>query len=358
MINIKDLLRLKIDLLIEGVALKGNFNLGSRALLSSVSEGIHFVIFKDIYITTSIQEDSSYSLCKSDTDNTIYLEGEKALSLKAELIPEGKYYGAKLLDGTLMENVGTFQTDRLRISAYKGCNFVINDESCKFCEVSQIKSQRKNGLEHIAELVRYSECLEKRIKHYLISGGTPPEDGWGHFIDVCQTVRKNTKKSIYAMFSPPPNLEIIKQIVDAGVEDIAINIELYNSNTSAKIIKGKNRIGIDRYFEALEYAVTLLGKKGNVKSVLVVGLENYEDTLIGVEELAKRGVMPILSIFKPVKGTPLENSPAPERNDLANIWEKSQNICERFSLTLGPLCKCCQNNTLTIPINNQYFKYE
>ena len=115
------------------------------------------------------------------------------------------------------------------------------------------------------------------------------------------------------MFSPPPYLTIIKQIVDSGVQDIAINIELFNSDLSAKVIKGKSRIGIDKYFEALEYAVTLIGNKGNVKSLLIVGIESYGDTLLGVEELAKRGVMPILSIFKPVKGTPLENYPTPSK---------------------------------------------
>jgi len=355
----KETLNLKIDLLLNGVALAGKFDLGSRAFLNSVSDGVHFVIFEDVYITTSIKANSPYILCRDETTNAIFLKGKEiTYPLKVEIIPEGKYFGIKTSDGTSMENIGTFQTDRLRISAYKGCGFVMNDEGCKFCEASHVKIQRKNRLEHISELVKYTECYEERIKHYLVSGGTPPDDGWEHFVDVCRTIRENTQKPMYAMISPPPELNIIKQIVDTGVQDIAINIELFNSNLSAKIIKGKNRVGINNYFKALEYAVTLLGNGGSVKSLLVVGIEDYNDTLRGVEELAKRGIMPILSVFKPIKGTLLENYPMPKKEDLIPIWETAQSICERFSLTLGPLCKCCQNNTLTLPINNKYFKYE
>ena len=160
------------------------------------------------------------------------------------------------------------------------------------------------------------------------------------------------------MISPPPDLNVINQIVGVGVQDLSINIELFNTELSRRIMAGKNRIGIKRYFETLEYAVKLLGNKGSVKSILIVGIENYNDTLNGVEELAKRGVMPILSIFKPIKGTPLENFHHPKTDDLITIWESAQRICEKYSLTLGPLCKCCQNNTLTIPISDMYFKYE
>ena len=356
--NDKEILSLKIDLLLNGVALNGEFDLKQKAFLSSVSDGIRFVIFDDIYITTSINSKSPYTLHKKKASDTISLFGKAISPLKVELIPEGKHFGAKSSDGTMMENIGTFQIDRLRISAYKGCDFVTNNEGCEFCEVSHVKIQRKNRLEHISELIKYTEQHENRVKHYLVSGGTPPDNGWKHFIEVCQTVREHTLKPIYAMFSPPPNLGVIKQIIDSGVHDLAINVELFNSVLSAKITKGKNKIGVNKYFEALEYAVKLLGNNGSVKSMLIVGLESYSDTLSGVEELAKRGVMPILSIFKPIIGTPLENLPAPSIDDLAATWEIAQNICEKYSLTLGPLCKCCQNNTLTIPVNDKYFSYE
>lgn len=355
--DIIDSLKLKIDLLINGVSLIGIFDLNSGAFLNSISDGVHLIIFKDIYITASINKKSLFVL-KKDADENIFLIVPNEFTIKVEIVPTGRYFGVKSTDGTLMENIGTFQTDRLRISAYKGCDFVIKNEECKFCESSFKRTQLKNKLENISELISYSEKYEDRIKHFLVSGGTPPDNGWDHFINVCKVIRNNSIKPIYAMFSPPPMLHIIKEIIDAGVQDIAINIELYNRSKSKQIIQGKTRLGIKKYFESLEYAVELLGNYGNVKSVLIVGLENYNDTLRGVENLAKKGVMPILSIFKPIKGTPLENLPFPKRDDLIIVWKEAQEICERYSITLGPLCKCCQNNTLSIPINSKYFNYE
>jgi uncharacterized radical SAM superfamily protein len=351
-------INLKIDLLINGVALDGEFDLEPRNFLDSISDGINFIIFEDIYITASIKKESPYILYFNKTNGDIFLKGKNIHTLNVKLISKRKYFGVKTSDGAMMDDIGTCQTDRLRISAYKGCKFQINNEGCKFCESYYKKTQHKNQLEHISELIKYVECHEERIKHYLVSGGTPPDNGWDHFVDVCKTINKNSIKPIYAMFSPPPHLKIIKRIIEAGVQDVAINIELFNQNFSIKIMKGKHRIGIDKYFKALEYSVEILGNKGNVKSLLIVGIENYSDTLAGIEELAKRGVMPILSIFKPIKGTPLENFPVPKKEDLVAVWENAQNICEKFNLTLGPLCKCCQNNTLSIPINSKYFKYE
>jgi len=356
--DIETILCLKIDLLINGVTLDGEFDLDSRAFLDSISKGVNIILFEDIYITASIKEESPYTLFVNKINDSVFLKGKDLPSLNVKLVPKGKYSGIKTSDGTMMDDIGTFQTDRLRISAYKGCKFQVNNEGCKFCELSYKKTQRKNRLEHISELIKYTERYEEHIKHYFVSGGTPLDHEWNHFIDVCQTIRRNSIKSIYAMFSPPSNLKIIKQIIETGVQDVAINIELFNPSFSAKIMNGKHQIGINRYFEALEYSVKLLGNKGNVKSLLIVGIEDYSDTLAGVEELAKRGVMPILSIFKPIIGTPLENFPIPKKEDLVAVWSDAQNICEKFDLTLGPLCKCCQNNTLTIPINSKYFKYE
>jgi adenine C2-methylase RlmN of 23S rRNA A2503 and tRNA A37 len=349
-------LELKIDLLLNGVSLKGEFDLSSRAFLNSISDGIHIILKDDIYITATVNKESLFILEKV-SESLILLHTTKN-SHTVKVVPTGKYFEKKSSDGTWLEDIGTFQTDRLRISAFKGCSFVLKNEGCKFCEASYKRKQRRNKISNIVELVSYCERNEERIKHYLVSGGTPPENGWDHFINVCKAIRNQTNKSIYAMFSPPPTLDTIDKIVDAGVQDVAINLELFNREKSIEFIPGKTKLGFNKYSQSLEYSVKLLGNRGNVKSLLIVGLEDYSDTLNGVEYLAQRGIMPILSIFKPVMGTPLEYYPTPNKDDLIDIWMKSQEICEKYSLTLGPLCKCCQNNTLTIPVNDNYFKYE
>ena len=159
------------------------------------------------------------------------------------------------------------------------------------------------------------------------------------------------------MLSPPPDLNFINSVVDAGVNEIGINMEFYDRKLSRLLMPGKASADADVYYKNLEHAVNLLGAEGAIRSILIVGLEPLENTVQGVRELASRGVMPILSIFKPLENTALANHPLPSRDLLISAWEKAQSICEHYSLTLGPLCKCCQNNTLSLPVNNKYRMY-
>ena len=143
----------------------------------------------------------------------------------------------------------------------------------------------------------------------------------------------------------------------AGVDEIAINIEIFDRNIASKLMPAKGSIPLYRYFNSLDYAVSLWGKSGNVRSILIVGLEQPETTLAGVSKLVERGVMPILSPFRPIPNTPLAHYPPPAPESMIYIWQKAQDIAENAGMTLGPLCICCQNNTITLPINSKYRLY-
>lgn len=42
---------------------------------------------------------------------------------------------------------------------------------------------------------------------------------------------------------------------------------------------------------------------------------------------------------------------------MRRVWEEGQAICERYGVTLGPLCVACQNNTIALPVNEAYCHY-
>ena len=154
------------------------------------------------------------------------------------------------------------------------------------------------------------------------------------------------------MFTPPPppeNLNILKEYYEAGVTEIGFNIELFDQNTALKYMPGKGKITRQEYFKALEEAVKYWGRTGKVRSLIIVGLESENYLLQGIQELCKIGVMPILSVFRPIPGTDTENIVPPSNHFLRNIYRKGTMICNEFSLHLGPECPSCQNNTLSLP---------
>jgi hypothetical protein len=82
---------------------------------------------------------------------------------------------------------------------------------------------------------------------------------------------------------------------------------------------------------------------------LVIGLEKENTLLQGILELCNIGVMPILSVFRPIPGTETEHIVPPSNEYLRYIYHIGTDICAKYGLHLGPDCPACQNNTLSLP---------
>jgi len=86
-------------------------------------------------------------------------------------------------------------------------------------------------------------------------------------------------------------------------------------------------------------AVSIFGNKGEVRSVLIIGIENIKDSLKCIETLASLKVSPILSPFRPVKDTPMQNYPFPDEKLFYEIWEESEKIVKNYNLSCREHCE-------------------
>ena len=240
-------------------------------------------------------------------------------------------------------------TDRLRIHHTLSCCMKKQGIGCKFCEVPT--SDRSISIDDILYVVDFYLEHANTFRHFLIGGGSEPREiEYKSILRVVKHVREKSSKDIYVMSLPPPeNLNILKEYYEAGVTEIGFNIELFDQNTALKYMPGKGKITRQEYFKALEEAVKYWGRTGKVRSLIIVGLESENYLLQGIQELCKIGVMPILSVFRPIPGTDTENIVPPSNHFLRNIYRKGTMICNEFSLHLGPECPSCQNNTLSLP---------
>ena len=155
------------------------------------------------------------------------------------------------------------------------------------------------------------------------------------------------------MSIPPSDLEIISKLYNAGISEMAFNIEIFDDNLAIKYMPGKGRISREHYYKALTKATSLCGKNGNVRSMVIIGLEPEETLLTGIEKLCQIGVQPMLSIFRPMENTLLEYLLPMTCQKIYELYLKIHNICFKYGQSLGPTCIYCQNNTLAIPL-----KYE
>ena len=249
------------------------------------------------------------------------------------------------------KEVAFLSTDRLRVHISNNCRFKIKGEGCQFCNITG-----KCG--HIdlsvTEKVVEDYCQNaKGLKHFLVGGQTAEKQYDDDIIKVIEIIRRHARFApIYAMLIPYDN-SFIKRMCDAGLTQLAFNIEIFDDELAKKYMPGK-RSGTDKntkddYIQRLEYATTLLGRRGNVRSMLIVGLEPEESLVKGCEELATRGIQPILSIFRPLPHTPLDYMNPPSMHFLFEAYKKIADICKKNNLRVGPECINCQNNTLALP---------
>lgn len=100
-----------------------------------------------------------------------------------------------------------------------------------------------------------------------------------------------------------------------------------------------------------------MGGNGRVRSILVIGLEDAETTLRGVDFLASLGCDPVLSPFRPSRGTALTALEPPTDEYLMRVYDRALGIVAAHGVRLGPCCIPCQHNTLVLPDGSPDYWY-
>lgn len=327
-----------------------------------ISEGIEIVIGETTYINAPINPMWSDNPLKLITDGTgnFMIRLDNGSIIKIKIIPKPLYYNCATPTGTkLIQFIHTF-TDRVCISPKGTCWFRNQDNQCRFCHLGTRKYQ-DTALVPDEIIFAVEKAVNDPVlpaKHILVSGGTPglKHSDFKNYIDLFKGLKDQFDIPLYFMTCPPQFFNAMEIFKNAGVDEIGINIEIYNTLIAKQLIPGKARmIGRDTYFKTLINAVGCFGKT-NVRSILIVGLEPFDSTLDGVRNLASIGVAPILSPFRPVRNTALESHPVPTGSEFYDVLIRADGICHEYDVFLGPACYACQNNTLNLD-NDRYHFY-
>ena len=122
---------------------------------------------------------------------------------------------------------------------------------------------------------------------------------------------------------------MVDQLFNAGVDRIAMSLEIWDEELAIKIMPGKMKYaGRERLLKALEYVASKYGK-GKACSSFIIGLEPAESVLEGADFLASKCIVSIASVWIPF-GRPVGGSmKAPGfgyhqevKNGLADIYRK------------------------------------
>lgn len=246
-------------------------------------------------------------------------------------------------------DISFLATDRLRIHHSLGCAYKTAHKGCMFCDVPASMNSLK--IEDIYEVIDW-HLKNSDFNHILIGGGSSVRDlEPSRILSIIRYIRMHTNKSIYLMSLPPRKPEILSEYFQAGLDEIAFNIEIFDRKQALRFMPYKGAISLSEYQNALICAVKLWGNTGKVKCLLVYGLETDKSFLSGIHWFASHGVQPIISVFRPLRNTEMQDRIPPESGSLQKIYFDTLSICQSYNLYPGPECLFCQNNTLSIPID-------
>ncbi|MBQ6430862.1 MAG: ATP-grasp domain-containing protein [Oscillospiraceae bacterium] len=242
-------------------------------------------------------------------------------------------------------------TDRLRIKMVMGCEFKSLGVGCRFCNLPI--SKHRFTTQEIVTALNNVKRRKLPFRHILIGGGTCVEpEIWDNIIELCHFLKNDAyfqDKPISLMSILPP-VEKLQPLKNAGIEEVAFNLEISDDALAKELMPGKRSQDKMTFYAVLCEAVRVFGI-GNVRSALLVGLEQGDTTVSEVRGLADIGVIPCLSAFRALPDSEYENTLHPTNEFLRTVYDKSSSslaglkggICE-----LGPQCHACRNNMLVI----------
>lgn len=333
---------------------------------SGASGGLDLILPGGIHVNAPVNEtfaaDSILQLGYDQGELALFRGEQKLVQVALQPIP--RYYDSLTTDGVPMVRIGQMCSGDRFCYGMTGafCFFWREDRRCGFCTTGL------NGDQDAAQKTarQLLETLDLAVtdpslpaKHILIGGGTPEGEDMGAKLasQLCYAIKSRFNISCYVMICAPLKNDYIQMLRDSGADELGLNLELYSDQAWKELIPGKNQyIGRERYLSALEFAVSVFGPI-NTRSLLIVGLEDPEYTIAGAERLASMGVMPILSPFRPLKGSKLE-----ARRGFSHevYWETYAEVHARaasYDIPTGPTCIACQNNVLALPLPDERYRF-
>lgn len=343
-------LAFKIALLNQGCRVEGDIS----NIKTGVYESIDICIKSSALLQKNLNINCAYGINLSQYSPYLIKLSENTEELY--------YYNEKIADICVERNqlkalsefdqkIIYISTDRLRIKIVSGCENKNFGKGCLFCNVPV--SEYQFSLSQIHQTLENLKNQTTDFRHILIGGGSClAQDSWDKIIAICNYLKSDKdykEKPISIMTLLPPKGRLM-ELKNAGVEEVAFNLEIANDTLARRMMPEKRKHGKDAYYEILRESVHIFGI-GNVRSALLVGLDQEQDIYNEIATLAEIGVIPCLSAFRALPKTYFENDLNPNNFYLLKVYNHASELLSSMSGNineLGPACTACRNNMLSI----------
>lgn len=363
--------RLKLELLCRGLRVECELGehrpiLRTRAGLGS---GLELVLGKDVWVNVPVDEEfarrSPYAL-KSDcrpvhsSDSiprpspTLLLWRNADPLARVRLAPRPRFYDRATSTGVPMNRIGVLQGRTLAVYPTRVCEFWKRGQNCRFCATGLnvgVNEESEKGVGDVEEVACAARAEGITFAHFntgYYGGGE---------LDVLEPYVRAAKRAgmlVGVQCPPQQDLKAYDRLKAAGADHFSFCFEFFNPRVFAELCPGKaETLGREAFFRAMEYASRLMGK-GRVSGEIIAGLEPIEDTLRAIEFIASVGAFPTICIFRPLRGTALEDRAPPDPGEMARVFEHCYRAMSRRRIPTG-IAPGVNTSLIILPSECRYF---
>lgn len=298
------------------------------ALERTLVHAMHIVI-SDMVVNVCVSEEfckfSPYFLTYNQ-NFVLWKNGKEICTIK---IVDNPSWCKKRINGYQIGNYLRPHSDIcISCSPILKCGYQQIGKACRFCSLneyaSQSKVEEKINPRILAKMI-FKAMMYKKYELNFSSGTILTEDkSANYYIEVLQELKElNLKEFPYISveITPPDKDFYIQALADMGVTALIMNIEIVDEKLRRIICPGKSEVSLQRYFDAMQSAVHILGI-GNVASVLLAGIQPAEDIINMGKKLIEMGVIPTIMPFKPLDDCGMKKEKITNPEELLFISER------------------------------------
>jgi len=338
---------LKLDLYCKGVRLDDSCFIeedGGRKILrtrAGLGSGLELILpgnlWTNVPVAESFAASSPYTLHKSEAGYGLRYRDFPVSNVT--LSPRPAWYDGFTSNGKPMTRIGTLQGTYLGVYPAKVCEYWTEKSgktNCKFCSVGLnlgVDDADEKSVNEVLEVVRAAR-RESGITYVDFNTGHYKGDT---YLDILEPYIRRIKDEIGLLIGvqTPPHRDLRRYdaLRAMGVNRVSFCFEIFDPKLFQEICPGKHaEYSLDYYLEAIRYCATL-AKKGPwhepwvTNGEIIAGLEPAESSIRAIDWITSVGAIPTVCVFRPLKGTDLEDMPPPRTEDMVpvfrRLWEKT-----------------------------------
>jgi hypothetical protein len=346
---------LKLDLYCRGMRLdescfiEGDGGRQIRRTRAGLGSGLELVLpgglWTNVPVVEEFAQSSPYVLHRRDGRYAIQRDGEEVADVR--LSPRPGWYEQRTSSGKPMTRVGTLQGTYLGIYPARVCDYWVRKPqktNCRFCSVGLnlgVDDATEKSVDEVLEVVHAARRM---------SGITYVDFNTGHYdgetyLDILEPYIRRIKKELRLLVGvqTPPHHDMARydELRAMGVNRVSFCFEIFDRDRFRETCPGKHdTYGLDRYLEAIRYCTTLAARGPAsepwvTNGEIIAGLEPAESSIRAIEWMTSVGAIPTVCVFRPLRGTDLEDAPPPRTEDLVPVFRRLYECCMENGLPIG-----------------------